>query len=55
MNRTPEQVIEELSYRCYRHNRNLGAEAESLRKHVFPDSGAAMESRYQAESQAEAA
>lgn len=48
------QLVDALNYSCYRFNRERGMSAESLGK-LFPESGAAMEARYQAESQREAA
>lgn len=42
------QVIDALNYACYRFNRELGTSAEQLAR-AFPETGAAMEARYQAE------
>lgn len=51
----PAQIISELSYISYSHNRGLGMSAASLGK-MFNVTGAAMEARYQQEQQqAEAA
>lgn len=48
---TPEQcdVIDFLSYRTYRHNRELGTSAAELAK-LWQQTGAAMERRYQDEA-----
>lgn len=45
---TPDQLIDELNFSCYRSNREGGMTAEALAsKHLFgPERGAAMESRY---------
>lgn len=47
---TPQEceVIDFLTYRTYRHNRELGATAAGLAK-LWPQTGAAMERRYEAE------
>lgn len=45
---TPAVIVGELTYRCYEHNRDLGMSAERL-AHIFPETGAAMESRYRRE------
>ena len=45
----PPDMIEELTFAAYRYNRaECGMSAESLAK-LFPDSGAAMEARFQEE------
>ena len=49
------RVIDALTFACYRYNRQeCGMSAEQLAR-LFPDTGAAMEARYQAEQQRAAA
>ncbi len=46
--KTPESIIDELTYGSYAFNRNQGMTAEYL-LNLFPRSGEAMEQRYQKE------
>ena len=47
---SPAQIIEELNYCCYAHNRRT-ASAETLAR-LFPETWEAMERRYQREQKA---
>lgn len=46
---TPERIVDSLTYSCYRHNRALGMSAERLKRLLWPQSGDALEARYQRE------
>src|SRR5690348_5690882 len=46
---TPSQIVDELTYSAYKHNRDTGMEAEKAHKWGFGN--AAMEERYQLEKQ----
>lgn len=46
---TPERIVDSLTYSCYRHNRGLGMSAERLKRLLWPQSGDALEARYQQE------
>lgn len=46
-----QATVDYLTYRCYRYNRELGLSALDLAK-LWPQTGEAMESKYQAEGNA---
>ena len=45
----PKGLISDLGYSCYSYNRDEGMSAESLLR-LFPETGEAMEKRYEEES-----